>query len=46
MPDHYKKYTINENLLGTTISGSEIDEFGAPGEGTYRMCQTLSLIHI
>ena len=29
VPDHYKKYTINENLLGTTISGSEIDEFGA-----------------
>ena len=37
VPDHYKKYTINENLLGTTISGSEIDEFGAPGEDTYRM---------
>ncbi len=42
VPDHYKKYTINENVLGTTISGSEIDEFGAPGEDTYRMCQPRS----
>lgn len=32
-----KRYTINENLLGATISGSEIDAFGAPGEGTYRL---------
>jgi argininosuccinate synthase len=42
VPGHYKKYTINENVLGTTISGSEIDEFGAPGEDTYRMCQPRS----
>ena len=33
------QYTINENLLGVTVSGSEIDEFKAPGEGTY--CLTL-----
>jgi argininosuccinate synthase len=28
-------YTINENVLGVTLSGSEIDAFGAPGPGTY-----------
>lgn len=27
-------YSINENLLGVTISGSEIDEFATPGPGT------------
>jgi len=29
------KYSINTNLLGVTSSGSEIDEFLAPGEETY-----------
>lgn len=32
-----KQYTINENLLGATISGSEIDRWKAPGPGTYRL---------
>lgn len=32
-----RRYTINENLLGTTISGSEIDGYGAPGPRTRRM---------
>lgn len=32
-----KRYTINENLLGVTVSGSEIDTFGAPGEGTRKL---------
>lgn len=32
-----KRYTINENMLGVTISGSEIDEMGTPGAGTYRI---------
>ncbi len=27
-----RRYTINENLLGVTISGSEIDAMGAPGD--------------
>jgi argininosuccinate synthase len=31
------RYTINENLLGVTISGSEIDEFTAPGPETYKL---------
>lgn len=33
------RYTINENVLGVTISGSEIDEFKAPGEETYKLTQ-------
>ncbi|MEM9373333.1 MAG: argininosuccinate synthase [Planctomycetota bacterium] len=32
-----RRYTINENLLGVTVSGSEIDEMGVPGDGTYRL---------
>ena len=28
-----KSYTINENLLGVTMSGGEIDQWEAPGEG-------------
>ena len=30
------KYSINENLLGVTISGSEIDEFKSPGAETWQ----------
>ncbi|RMH24380.1 MAG: argininosuccinate synthase [Planctomycetota bacterium] len=32
-----KRYTVNENMLGVTVSGSEIDSFGAPGEGTRKL---------
>jgi argininosuccinate synthase len=31
-------YTINENLLGVTLSGGEIDEWQAPGEGARGWC--------
>ena len=31
------RYSINENLLGVTMSGSEIDEWKAPGPETYRL---------
>jgi len=31
------KYSINENLLGVTISGSEIDEFKSPGSETWQL---------
>jgi argininosuccinate synthase len=31
-------YTINENLLGVTLSGGEIDEWQAPGEGARGSC--------
>lgn len=31
-------YTINENLLGVTMSGGEIDAWAAPGEGARGWC--------
>ena len=34
-PGKSGRYTINENLLGATVSGSEIDRWQPPGEGTY-----------
>ena len=33
-----KSYTINENLLGLTMSGGEIDTWSAPGEGARGWC--------
>lgn len=33
-----KSYTINENLLGVTLSGGEIDKWEAPGEGARGWC--------
>jgi len=33
-----KQYTINENLLGVTMSGAEIDKWEAPGEGARGWC--------
>jgi argininosuccinate synthase len=33
-----KAYTINENLLGVTLSGGEIDAWQAPGEGAKGWC--------
>ncbi|MCX7514306.1 argininosuccinate synthase [Frateuria sp. STR12] len=32
-------YTINENLLGLTMSGGEIDRWAAPGEGARGWCK-------
>ena len=32
-------YTINENLLGLTMSGSEIDKWQEPGEGARGWCK-------
>lgn len=32
-------YSINTNLLGVTTSGSEVDEFTAPGPGTHVLCR-------
>ncbi|MBZ0223321.1 MAG: argininosuccinate synthase [Dokdonella sp.] len=34
-----KAYTINENLLGLTMSGGEIDRWLAPGEGAQGWCK-------
>ncbi len=33
-----KAYTINENLLGLTMSGGEIDRWEAPGDGARGWC--------
>lgn len=33
-----KSYTINENLLGLTLSGGEIDRWEAPGDGARGWC--------
>lgn len=33
-----KAYTINENLLGVTLSGGEIDAWQTPGEGARGWC--------
>lgn len=35
--DSASRYSINENLLGVTISGSEIDEFQAPAADAWSM---------
>jgi argininosuccinate synthase len=37
-----KAYTINENLLGVTLSGGEIDRWEAPGEGARGWCSPRS----
>ena len=37
IPEKNGKYSINENLLGVTISGSEIDEFEAPDAETWQL---------
>ncbi|MBS0201157.1 MAG: argininosuccinate synthase [Proteobacteria bacterium] len=37
-----QQYTINENLLGVTLSGGEIDAWKAPGEGARGWCKSRS----
>jgi len=39
VPQSASRYSINENLLGVTLSGQEIDEFGVPGEDTRVWCK-------
>jgi argininosuccinate synthase len=34
------KYSINENLMGATVSGSEIDEWKEPSKESYILCNT------
>ncbi len=34
-----QQYTINENLLGVTLSGGEIDQWKAPGTGARGWCR-------
>lgn len=38
IPESSGRYSINENLLGVTLSGREIDEFGTPGDDTRVWC--------
>ena len=37
IPEKTGKYSINENLLGVTTSGSEVDEFQSPGAETWQL---------
>ena len=37
VPAKQTRYTINENLLGATMSGSEIDEWQPPSDETYQL---------
>ncbi len=37
-----QSYTINENLLGVTLSGGEIDRWEAPGDGARGWCKPRS----
>ncbi|MEN1727663.1 MAG: argininosuccinate synthase domain-containing protein [Pseudomonadota bacterium] len=39
VPESSSRYSINENLLGVTLSGQEIDEFGDPGDDTHVWCR-------
>jgi argininosuccinate synthase len=39
IPEKTGKYSINENLLGVTISGSEIDEFESPDADTWQLAR-------
>ena len=36
----HTKYSINENLMGATVSGSEIDEWKEPSKESYILCNT------
>ncbi len=38
VPERQQQYTINENLLGVTLSGGEIDQWQAPGAGARGWC--------
>lgn len=38
VPDNASRYSINENLLGVTLSGAEIDDFAAPQDDTRVWC--------
>jgi len=42
VPASGSRYSINENLLGVTLSGAEIDEFAAPRDDTRVWCAARS----
>ena len=33
------KYSVNENIMGATVSGSEIDEWNQPSDQSYILCK-------
>ena len=35
----HKKYSVNENLMGATVSGSEIDKWEEPSEESFVLCK-------
>jgi argininosuccinate synthase len=37
----HSKYSINENIMGATVSGSEIDDWKEPSKESYILCNTL-----
>ncbi len=39
VPERQKRYSVNENLLGVTFSGSEIDRFAEPAADAWRWCK-------
>jgi len=42
VPESNSRYSINENLLGVTLSGQEIDRFEAPADATRVRCRPRS----
>ncbi len=42
VPAKQQSYTVNENLLGVTLSGGEIDQWKSPGEGARGWCASRS----
>ena len=42
MSQAHQKYSINENMLGVTISGSGIDDFAAPESDSYVLTQPVN----
>ena len=45
IPDKVAQYSINENLLGTTISGSEIDKWQVPSDASYVLTKPSHLVN-
>ncbi len=39
VPPSSSRYSINENLLGVTISGGAIDRFAVPDDDTWQLCR-------
>lgn len=39
VPLSNSRYSINENLLGVTVSGGAIDQFQAPEDDTWQLCR-------